>query len=188
MNPSELISTVNYYIAVVFVLCYSYQLFYVLVPIFKKAKPHKEVKLHRYAVLISARNEEAVIGHLIDSIKSQTYPSELVTTFVVADNCTDSTAKIAADAGAVVYERFNKNQVGKGYALDFLTERINEDYGEEFFDGFFVFDADNLLDKHYIEEMNKTFSDGYNITTSYRNSKNYGDNWISAGYALWFFT
>ena len=42
MNPSELISTVNYYIAVVFVLCYSYQLFYVLVPIFKKAKPHKE--------------------------------------------------------------------------------------------------------------------------------------------------
>ena len=30
------------------------------------------------------------------------------------------------------------------------------------------------------------FSDGYQIVTSYRNSKNYGDNWISAGYALWF--
>ena len=34
--------------------------------------------------------------------------------------------------------------------------------------------------------MNKTFSDGYEIVTSYRNSKNFGDNWISSGYALWF--
>jgi cellulose synthase/poly-beta-1,6-N-acetylglucosamine synthase-like glycosyltransferase len=34
--------------------------------------------------------------------------------------------------------------------------------------------------------MNKTFSDGHEIITGYRNSKNYGDNWISAGYALWF--
>ena len=34
--------------------------------------------------------------------------------------------------------------------------------------------------------MNRTFSEGYEIITSYRNSKNYGDNWITAGYALWF--
>lgn len=34
--------------------------------------------------------------------------------------------------------------------------------------------------------MNKTFSEGNDVITSYRNSKNYGDNWISAGYALWF--
>lgn len=49
-----------------------------------------------------------------------------------------------------------------------------------------VFDADNLLSEDYISRMNETFSDGYRIITSYRNSKNYGDNWISAGYALWF--
>lgn len=34
--------------------------------------------------------------------------------------------------------------------------------------------------------MNKVFGSGYRVITSYRNSKNYGDNWISAGYALWF--
>lgn len=186
MSTGELISTVNYIVAVLFTICFFYQFVYVLIPLFLKEKPHKQVKLHRYAVLISARNEEAVIGHLIDSINCQTYPSELVTTFVVADNCTDNTAQVAAEAGAVVYKRFNKTQVGKGYALDYLTERIAEDYGWDFFDGYFVFDADNLLDKHYIEEMNKSFSDGYSILTSYRNSKNYGDNWISAGYALWF--
>ena len=50
----------------------------------------------------------------------------------------------------------------------------------------FVFDADNLLDENFISEMNKTFSQGYKIITSYRNSKNYDANWISAGYSLWF--
>ena len=85
-----------------------------------------------------------------------------------------------------MYERSNKSQVGKGYALNFLLERIKEDYNWESYEGFIVLDADNILDKHFIAEMNKTFSDGYRILTSYRNSKNYGDNWISAGYSLWF--
>ena len=54
------------------------------------------------------------------------------------------------------------------------------------YDGFFVFDADNVLDENFTKEMNKVFNKGYNIVTSYRNSRNYGSNWISAGYALWF--
>ena len=186
MSLGELTNTVNSCVAVVFMVLYAYQLFYMIVPLLIKSRPHGEENLHRYAVLISARNEAAVIGQLLESINSQTYPREYVTAFVVADNCTDDTARIAAEHGAVIYERFNKTLVGKGYALDYLTERIAEDYGEDFFDGFFVFDADNLLDRNYITEMNRTFSDGYSITTSYRNSKNYGDNWISAGYALWF--
>ena len=49
-----------------------------------------------------------------------------------------------------------------------------------------MFDADNVLSPDYIERMNAVFSGGYEIVTSYRNSKNYADNWISAGYALWF--
>ena len=137
-------------------------------------------------MLISARNEEAVIGQLLDSIARQDYPADLVTTFVVADNCTDSTAQVARDAGAVVFERFNKLRVGKGYALDFLLDQIKEQYGAEWFDGYFVFDADNLLQRDYITRMNEVFDQGCAIVTSYRNSKNYGDNWISAGYALWF--
>ena len=181
----ETIKTINSIIGVLFMLCYAYQFFYIAVSFLKKSKPHKTDKLHNFAVLIAARNEQSVIENLIQSIKTQDYPEKLVSVFVVADNCTDSTAKIARRAGATVYERFNKNEVGKGYALDFLTSKIKEDYGDVF-DAFFVFDADNVLDKNYITEMNKTFSNGYKIVTSYRNSKNYGANWISAGYALWF--
>ena len=54
------------------------------------------------------------------------------------------------------------------------------------YDGYFVFDADNLLDPQYISQMNKVFSSGARAVTSYRNSKNFGDNWITAGYGLWF--
>lgn len=185
MEPIELIRIVNYAIAIIFFACYAYQLVYLAVPLLKRDKPHGKPSLHRYAVLISARNEEAVIEHLLESIWRQDYPSELVTVFVVADNCTDRTADVARKSGAVVYERFNTLQVGKGYALNYLMQRIRADYGDVF-DGYFVFDADNLLEPNYITEMNRSFSDGYRILTSYRNSKNYGDNWISAGYALWF--
>ena len=181
----ETIKLINFIIATVFFVCYSYQFAYILVPYLKKEKPHKPAELHRYAVLISARNEELVIGNLLDSISAQDYPSSLVRVFVIADNCTDKTAKVARAHGAIVYERFNDKLVGKGYALEYLLDRIGEEYGDVF-DAYMVFDAGNLLSEDYISRMNETFSDGYRIITSYRNSKNYGDNWISAGYALWF--
>ena len=180
------LQTINRVLTWVFFVCYSYQFFYIAVSLFRKPRTPKEGVPHKFAVIISARNEEAVIGGLIDSIKNQTYPSELVTTFVVADNCTDATAEICREAGAVVYERHDLTQIGKGYAIDFLMGKINEDYPEDAFDAFIVFDADNVLENNYIEEINKTYSAGYKVVTSYRNSKNFGDNWISAGYALWF--
>lgn len=183
----ETVGLINLVLSILFTICYLYQLVYLAAPIFKKDKPGSSVTiLHRFAVLISARNEESVIANLIRNIREQNYPEELVTVFVVADNCTDNTAAVARDAGAVVYERFNRREVGKGYALDFLLARISEDYEKDAFDGYFIFDADNLLDENYIAEMNKTFSQGYKIITSYRNSKNYDANWISAGYSLWF--
>ena len=181
----DTILTINIVIAVVFTCCYAYQLFFLAVPFTKKQKPHKPEVLHRFAILICARNEEAVIADLIQSIRHQTYDQSLLTVFVMADNCTDATADIARREGAVVYTRFNREKVGKGYALEQLLLHIEEDY-PKVYDGFFVFDADNVLDCRFVEEMNRTFSDGYEVVTSYRNSKNYGDNWISAGYALWF--
>ncbi|MEA4854446.1 MAG: glycosyltransferase family 2 protein [Christensenella sp.] len=143
-------------------------------------------KNHRYAVVIAARNESAVIGNLVDSIKKQKYPQNMVDVFVVADNCTDDTAEVARNAGAIVYKRYNNKYVGKGYALNYVLNKIAEDYGAYTYEGYFVFDADNLLDENFIAEMNKAFDNGYRVLTCYRNSKNYASNWISAGYSLWF--
>ncbi|QFG01222.1 glycosyltransferase [Psychrobacillus glaciei] len=172
-----------------FTCMYSYQIFYMFVAF--KAKQNKSSEIqnvlyHKYAVIIPARNEELVIGQLIKSIKNQKYPEELIDIFVVADNCTDDTAQVAKKAGAIVRERFNKIQIGKGYALDYILKIIENEYSSNKHDGYIVFDADNLLDENYITELNKTFNQGYRVITSYRNSKNYDQNWISAGYALWF--
>lgn len=179
----------NLLIFALFTVFYAYQLFYVVAALWhdRKRVPTPEAKkLHKFAAVISARNESAVIGELVHSIKKQNYPAELLDVFVIADNCTDNTAAVAERAGAIVFERFNRQQVGKGYALDYAFQRIEKEYGQAQYEGYFIFDADNLLDANYVAEMNKVFDSGYRVITSYRNSKNFDSNWISAGSALWF--
>lgn len=157
---------------------------YMLIGLFftRKFKPAK--KQHKYAICIPARNEEAVIGNLISSIHKQDYPQELITIFVVADNCTDNTAKAAREQGAICYERFNDAERTKGFALKYLFERIEEDYGTDSFEGYFIFDSDNLLKKDYISRMNDSFDAGEKIITSYRATKNFTESWIASTYAL----
>lgn len=182
----ELLNRINFLVFVLFFCFYAYQIVYVAVRLFAKMPVHTTQALHKYAVIIAARNESKVIGELIESIRAQNYPGNLVDIFVVADNCTDQTAAVARSRGATVFERFDTQKVGKSYALDFAFRKMKALYGIRNYDGYFVFDADNLLDPNYIKEMNAVFDAGYHAVTSYRNSKNYGYNWISAGYALWF--
>ena len=176
---------INFIIMCLFFACYVYQFVYIPIAWLPRKKETLHAPMHRFAVLIAARNEEAVIGKLIDSIKAQSYPGRLVKIFVAADNCTDATAEAARSHGAEVYERYDMTLRGKGYALDFLLREIKL-RGHVRFDGYIVLDADNVLDRDFILHMNETFSAGHDIVTCYRSSKNYGDNWISAGYALWF--
>lgn len=161
-----------------------YKTIYFFIGLFftRKFKPAKNK--HKYGILIAARNEEAVIGNLLDSIKKQDYPKELIDVFVVADNCTDNTANIARSYGANVYERFDNEHKTKGFALQFLFENIKHDYGIESYEGYFIFDADNLLNKNYITKMNNAFDSGEKIITSYRNTKNFDENWIASTYAI----
>lgn len=183
----KFLADLNFVVGFILFLCYSYQIFYTIVPFSLKMRRHKTpIKQSRIAILIAARNEEAVIGQLLRSIQNQDYEKSLLDVVVIADNCTDSTATVARQFGATVFERFNKEKIGKGYALDYAIDNLQESGDWEKIDGVIVLDADNLLTPNFVTEMNKTFSDGYEAFTSYRNSKNYGDNWISAGYGLWY--
>lgn len=183
---TSIYSTIISVITTVCGLLFLYQLVYMIIALFKKVPVFQAKALHKYAVVISAKDEENVIGNLIRSIMEQDYPKELFRVFVVADNCTDATAAVSREAGATVYERFDTKERGKGYAMRFLFQQIERDFGLDAFDGYMVFDADNLLAPDYMTEINKVFSNGYRVCTSYRNSKNYGANWVTAATGIWF--
>lgn len=176
-------------VGIIFMLLYLYQILFIAVGTFARRKKYPEAKkYHTFAILICGRNEEKVIGNLIDSIQNNNYPQEKIRIFVCADNCdpTDRTAAIAREKRCIVYERHDQSAIGKGYALRLMFDNIANDFPAYEPDAIMVFDADNLLAPNYIAEMNKALDSGVQVCTSFRNSKNYGTNWVSAGASLSF--
>ena len=174
-------------IGLMFLLCYAYQFFYIFVATVRRPRRFPRASTDkRYAVVIAARNEEKVLPALLQALRDQSYPRELLDVYVVADNCTDGTAAVAERLGAHVLERKDPGLVGKGYALQYFFRHMQDTVGICAYDAYFFFDADNVPRPDFVAKMNDAFAAGYSVVTSYRNSKNYGKNWISAGYALWF--
>ena len=104
------------------------------------ALDHPPVKT--FALVVPAHNEENVIGHMVESLRLLDYPNHLYDIFVIADNCTDNTAQAAAEAGARVYQRFDNEKRGKGFALIGYLKIYEM---PESYDAVCVFDADNLV-------------------------------------------
>jgi len=151
-----------------------------------KEKPLLVNKEHKFMALIPAHNEEKVIVNLIESLKKQNYPKDKLDIFVIADNCTDNTAKAAREAGAMVYERNDPEHKTKGYAMQWFFNIKNEEKAE--YDAVCVFDADNVVDSEFIINMNKKLCQGEEVVQGYRDIKNPDDTWVTAGYALFYWT
>lgn len=185
LSGPQIVNIVNFFFTTLLGLFVVYKVLFVIIGFFppKKYKVNP-IKTNKYAFLIAARNEEKVIAGLLESIHKQDYNKENITIFLVADNCTDKTKEVAISHGAIVYERFSDTEIGKGFALEYLTKHIDQDYGLSSFDGFFVFDADNLLKADYVSRMDDAFSAGHKVVTSYRNIKNFDTNFISASYGF----
>lgn len=177
----------NFITLVFFSVAFFYQIIYFFVGLKQgEVKLPEAKKNHRFAFMIAAHNEEVVIGQLIKSIQDQNYPSELIDIYVVADACTDETARVAREAGAFVYERNDLARRGKSWALDLGFNNVLDEKGDDFYDAFIIFDADNLLSRDYVRIMNKVVDMGYLAATSYRNSKNFDSSWVSSAYGIWF--
>lgn len=151
-----------------------------------KEKPLKVKRDHRFMAVIPAHNEEEVITNLIESLKNQNYNKDLYDIYVIADNCTDRTARYARELGAIVYERYDEINKTKGYALDWFLQKKIEENAQ--YDAVLIFDADNIVDKDFIKNMNKHLCQGEDVVQGYRDIKNPTDNWITSGYALFYWT
>lgn len=136
---------------------------------------------YRFAVLVAAHNEEAVIGHLLDSLLAQRYPCHLFRVFVIADNCTDRTADIARSRGATVLERKDLEHPGKTQAIRWALPQIPR----EEFDAVAFFDADNLVDHGFLRAMNNCLvATGAEAVQGYLDVKNPDDSWVTKVYAV----
>ncbi len=190
MSYSSIVSLIFWILSGCIGLLTIHFLFFSIVGLFAHKKFPKAKTQHKYGLIIPARNEEQVVGNLIKSIQKNDYPQDLLHIFVIAHNCTDKTAEISRSLGATVYEYNNPSENTMGYAFRYLFDRIEEDYGTQNYDGFFLFNADNILSKNYFEKMNDAFDAGgcENVITSFRNSKNFGSNMISGLYGIYFMT
>ena len=135
----------------------------------------------KFAVLIAARNEELVIGPLINSLLMQDYPPELYDIWVIPNNCTDHTARAAAGFGARVL-KCDRPVKSKGEVLRFAYARLR---GRRY-DACCVFDADNVVDSRFLREMDLAYQAGAGAAQGYRDSKNPYDNPLSGCYSIYY--
>ena len=144
-------------------------------PAAPQAKPEK-----RFALVVAARNEAAVIGHLVDSLYGQDYPRELYEVIVAPNNCTDDTEAVAAGRGARIFcpEGVIRS---KG---EVLTQVVDKIVLAEEFDAMCVFDADNLVDGQFLARMNDALVSGAQVAQGFRDSKNPEQSAISGCYSI----
>ncbi len=180
IHDTSRILTYTVYIITIYYLCISF------FGIWRK-KDNREVRPKKnFALIVAAHNEEIVIGDIVESLKRLDYPKELYDIFVIADNCTDKTALKAKEKGAIVYERENKEKRGKGYALEWMFDKIFK--LEKKYDAIAIFDADNLAHKNFLKEMNKKLCEGFKVVQGYLDSKNPEDTWITGSYSISFWS
>ena len=142
----ETIRIINFIITAIFAVCYSYQFLYVPVSLWFQGRDKRHMKnakaeadnelcerhLKRYAVLISARNEENVIGQLIDSINSQTYKGEILmfdnsrdAMAIAMQQCgIDPSSCTKADVDKAVVKLKEQKPLLKKYAMDQVFDEM----------------------------------------------------------------
>ena len=163
-----------------------YGLYYGFTAIFAFLKPKKERiddnKENVFSIIVAARNEEKVIGNLIDSLKALNYNKDKYDINVVVNNSTDNTFKVAKKHGANVI-KCKVPVKSKGEVLHYVFNSFKN----KKFDAYVVFDADNVVHPDFLIHMNRSLNSGYKIAQGFRDSKNYQDNWISGSYTLFYY-
>ncbi len=173
---------------VFFTLTVFYGLYFALTGIYGFIKPRKFKIVpfpakNKFAIIIAARNEEAVVGNLVRSILEANYPKELFDVYVAVNNTTDNTAKVAKEAGAIIIDVKEKVK-SKGEVLRYVFKELKD---KKDIDAYIIFDADNIIHPDFLARMNDTLCCGYRVAQGFRDSKNISDNWISGSYSLFYY-
>lgn len=174
-----------YYI--IFIFSLTYGLYFFVTGFFGFKNIHKKLikkhkPKHKFAILIASRNEENVIENLVNSLIKQDYPEDLFDVYVIPNNCTDSTEKVAKDAGAKIIKCTVPTK-SKGEVLRFTFDKLSS---KKDIDAYIIFDADNVVHPEFLARMNDALCEGHKVAQGFRDSKNPSDNWISGSYSIFY--
>jgi len=118
----------------------------------------KQSRDWRVAFVVPAHDEEATIADCVESLLHCDAGLKRAEVFVVADNCSDQTPRLAAEAGANVLVRNDSTRRGKGYALDFAFKSLSA----RGFDLFIIVDADSSVTPNLVQDFVQAFDAGAN--------------------------
>jgi cellulose synthase/poly-beta-1,6-N-acetylglucosamine synthase-like glycosyltransferase len=123
-------------------------------------------RMRKVAVLIPAYKEDGVIVGVAEQALQQNYPADFFDVVVIADSLKPSTLKqLRALPIKVIEVFFDKSTKVK--ALNRAMEEIGDDY-----DCAMVLDADNIIERDFIRQMNNLFELGYRAIQARRDPKN----------------
>ena len=167
-------------IITIYILYFAYNALY----IFKNKKEDNIGNIeHKFAILIPASNEEIVIGSLLDSLNKLDYSSIKYEIYVIINNCTDNTEKIAKKKKANII-KCNNNIKSKGEALEYAYNYLSK---RNDIDAYVIFDADNIVDSNFLTNMNKGLNRGYEIAHGFLDTRNIYDNSLTSSYAILYY-
>ena len=187
MNYVTIINLVFLIIGGLFSLYLFHFIFFAFSGVFHKKRYPKVEEKCRYGIIISAKDEEKVIGRLINSIREADYPQDKLDIYVIAHNCKDRTGEVAKSLGAFVIVDNNAEENTLGQAYQYAFKRIDNIAS---YDGFIFFNADNTVAKDYFNKINDAFVYyGKNdVITTFRHSLNMNEGVLPVLYSYYFST
>lgn len=133
----------------------------------------------RIALMIPAHNEQHGIEAVVAAALGLDYPTDQRDVFVIADNCDDDTVAIAEKAGAIVFERHDLDNRGKGQALDWCLKTHRDTLSK--YDAIAFVDADMEITSNFLSEISASFADpSVEIVQTMNMVSNPDANWRSA--------
>lgn len=131
----------------------------------------------RFLIVIPAHDEEAGISSTVASCLGSDYPGSLYSVMVIADNCTDRTAAVAQAGGARVTVRYDSQKKSKGYAIEYLIDRLKESGEFDALDGLVVVDADTQIDADMLRRFDADVQAGRDWIQCYYTVANPDQSW-----------
>lgn len=131
----------------------------------------------RFALVIPAHNEEAVITRTLERAFELDYPPDQYDVIVIADHCADQTAHLAAEAGAIVCVRDEEPSGRKGYALAWGFDRLMAT--SPAYDAFVILDADSLVDGQFLNVAAAGLDASQGVLQGQRIVSNAGDSMLA---------